>query len=265
MTSRRPSARLLLLAALAGAAASSQPASAESPLPDASSSASSAPSKLPFAAYAWPTEVGPEPAEADWAGATALQSGGPEKPISEWSPNFADTVCNHEALGAWLRITCWPRVNLIGSIWGLGGDVAKVKATFVLKAERDHPTTPVVDNSEHYLREMGVSTTITLPVTPGSATLLQVDAISVGRAVRRPWSRRHGARLPHRRLVGPRREGSDHPLPLSALTAAPRARGTSTPSTDTRSTPRAASLPPGPAGAGAARTGAARGWRRARG
>jgi hypothetical protein len=168
-TPRRPSAPLALLAALAGAVCAYQPVRAVEAAPaDAGESATS----VPIPAYAWPTELAPEPKEEDWAGATVLA------PQADVRPEDLGAVCERRALGGWLRITCTPSGGgRLGVLWGLAGDDAKVKGRFVLASEVEHYTKPPKDMEEDFRRKMGASATITLPITPGSALLLRLDWI----------------------------------------------------------------------------------------
>jgi hypothetical protein len=178
---RSATLRLALIAALAGAVSASPPlrtveaaptaptGSAPSAGPSASATAAPAKHGVPVSAYAWPTEASPEPREEDWAGATDLEVDPPR--------NSGGTSCELRALGAWLRITCAPSWHP-GVLWGLAGDVAKVKGRFTLVSEVQHDNKPPKNEQEDAERQMGASATITLPIAPGSALLLRLDAIA---------------------------------------------------------------------------------------
>jgi hypothetical protein len=183
----RPSC--LALAALAFAVCAYEPRGAVGATPPASASASAGAlagagtQGIPVSAYTWPTEVSPEPREEEWAGALELSSVRVDiVPRFSWLPTVHDVVCTQHAVGAWLRVTCTPRHDgkedvLVGSLWGLAGDVAKVKGSFALASELERYKAPPTGEFETALRKMGASATITLPLAPGSALLLRLDRI----------------------------------------------------------------------------------------
>jgi hypothetical protein len=191
-TPRRISTHLARIAALAGAVCATQPLDAvraAPPAPSASASAAATAgpvekSGLAVSAYAWPAELSPEPREEDWAGATELTSAQVDivSPFF-WLPSIHGVVCTQRALGSWLRLTCTPPHDseegevFVGALWGLAGDVGKVKGSFVLASELERHKTPAMNRVEAFNRKMGASATITLPVTPGSALLLRLDRI----------------------------------------------------------------------------------------
>ena len=141
--------------------------SASSAGPSAGATAARAKRGIPISAYAWPTAASPEPREEDWAGATDLEVDPP--------PDGGGTSCELRALGPWLRITCAPSWHP-GVLWGMAGDVAKVKGRFTLISEV--ASKPPKSQQEAVERQMGASATITLPITPGSALLLRLDGIA---------------------------------------------------------------------------------------
>ena len=91
--------------------------------------------------------------------------------------------CTQRALGAWVRIACAPPHpadsdgTLLGAVWALSGDVAKVKGTLSPASELPRFKKPPSNIEEALTRKMGASATITFPVTPGSAFLLRLDTI----------------------------------------------------------------------------------------
>jgi hypothetical protein len=178
---RRPPARLALLAALAGAVSAYRPLHPVEAAPPAASASAAPPASaaapeargVPVSAYAWPTEVGAEPTEEEWAGATVL-----ETITLERQDAFPGVVCRQAALGAWLRVTCTDEPRRFGVIWGLAGDSAKVKGRFTLASEVEHHDKPPTTREDEMERKMGASATLTIPVTPGSAALLRLDRIA---------------------------------------------------------------------------------------
>jgi hypothetical protein len=179
VTLRSPRAPFALLAALAGAVSAYQPLraveaapadageAAPSAAPPASSAAPGDGGKaLPVSAYAWPTDLAPEPREEDWAAATELLSDPPDAP------------CKQQALGAWLRITCGPDGTVrYGALWALAGDASKVKAKFMLSYEIEHFDKPPSSEGDDLMRKAGATAIVTLPLAPGSAVLLRLDTI----------------------------------------------------------------------------------------
>jgi hypothetical protein len=168
MSARRSRSGVVLGVTLAGVGLLARPIHVVSAAPP---DAGAGPALPGFADHAWPTQIGPEPEESDWATAVSLDPGGAQGQYAVLGPA---AVCTHKAIGAWLRITCVTDQTL-GALWGLAGDLTNVKASFVTLAERDHPAKPPSYIGERIKRKMGVSITITLPVTPGSATLLRLD------------------------------------------------------------------------------------------
>jgi hypothetical protein len=143
--------------------------------PSAAPSAGAAPAKrVAISAYAWPEEAGPEPKEADWAGATPLENDTP----GAARPDTTSPHCQEAAIGAWVRVTCTPGVKHFGAVWSLAGDTAKAKARFSLASELEHFEKAPQSIGEDMERKMGDLVTVTFPVSPGSATLLRVDGIS---------------------------------------------------------------------------------------
>ena len=178
---RSATPRLVLTAALAGALSAypnlrtveAAPESAASAAPSASATAG-AKGGVAVDAYAWPTEAAPEPKEEAWAGATAL-----ETPTIKDSTGTLPPACDQQALGSWLRITCTPPATRhAGAIWGLAGDTAKAKGKFLILSEILPTKQAPTSVQEGMERKMGVSATITIPVTPGSAVLLRLDWVS---------------------------------------------------------------------------------------
>ena len=181
---RSATPRLALIAALAGAVTAYQPLRAVEAAPAPAGSAPPGPSAsaaapaghgVPVSAYAWPAEASPEPREEDWAGATELEVAPAKDPGGSLV-----LVCAQRALGAWLRISCTPPPGSshLGAVWGLAGDVAKVKGSFSLLSGLEGYKKPPTSTKEDLERKMGDAVTITLPLTPGTAALLRIDRIS---------------------------------------------------------------------------------------
>ena len=180
---RAPPRHLVSLAALAGALCALRPLrTVQAAPPDAGESAAASPPASPpasatVAGYAWPAEITPEPAEDDWAGATALETVTTGPAI--WGNGIPGVACAQRAIGSWLRVTCTPPHaaddDLVGVLWALAGDVDRVKVRFSLAAELARYKDLPADSRNDLLRKMGASATITVPVAPGSALLLRLD------------------------------------------------------------------------------------------
>jgi hypothetical protein len=184
ITSRAASVKLALLALLAGAVCVYEPVAAVLAAPppaSASPSASvAAPARphLALSAYAWPAELSAEPKEEDWASATDLEPFRRNTDAIDAEGLRSAGWCNPRVVGSWLRLTCTAGIHF-GIVWGLAGDLAKVKGTIPLVSEVERPTKPTADWAETATRNMGVSATVTFPVAPGSALVLEIDQIDI--------------------------------------------------------------------------------------
>jgi hypothetical protein len=173
---------------------SAQPNAQPSALPSAQSSAAPGPSDgaqaiatgMAVSAYAWPKEASDKPKEADWAGATMLESINTVA-LSDWRK--ASLTCRQWALREWIRIECSPPGSMnsefladqrfFGSLWGLAGDISNVSGQFKLVSEIDYlsKATDQSSISGRLTRAMAAKGTITFQAKYGSATMLRMDEI----------------------------------------------------------------------------------------
>ena len=162
----------LVLAVLAGASSSyGQPAPSAAP----------AKGGVAISAHAWPTEASAAPKEGEWASAVALEAVKSKIRVTSWGS--AVVTCTQRALRDWVRVTCTPPHDegssdvLFGALWGMAGEVAKVKGKFAMSSELPRYAQPPTDETSDLSRKMGASATVTFPVRPGGAVVLRVDFI----------------------------------------------------------------------------------------
>jgi hypothetical protein len=194
MKPRSKTARILSVAALAGAASSpfeAPPALAQAPEPTgtasssaaASAPAAEAPKGIAVSAYSWPNSPSPVPSDAEWAQATALAAMTLKLAPSWWDKDV-DVTCAPIAVREWVRLTCTPRHGdkpskdiLFGVVWGVAGDLSSVKGQFQPASELPLYQKMAPGLHGDLFRKMGASATVTFQVRPESAFVLSIGRI----------------------------------------------------------------------------------------